>query len=446
MKYFNSIDYRMENLNKIFMLQTGICESSYPKKFLMGIIISLKKILNEKAYIIKNNSIVELSFSDVINNNGCISLCGINIEGTSLYETYINYETNSFFSNSTKKFLSIIQNMIKLSKLIKKKDGFYPSIFLNGIYIKEDGSITFIPIKIVDVINNYYDLNTKKIMNYCINRKNNNLKLDEDDFVLSLSKLIYLFFIKNENLKEEPIFNLRSFIEDIPSQFSDTIWNILHGKNINLQRFSSVILNSTHKKKLNCSYKIPLKKRKKIILFKYHLSNIISRRWKLILIILIGVLLIYFLLSDILKNRGIDYTKGLNQQQVVELYLKAVDNLDIDVIDYIFYKKAGKDIKKELSTLYVITKISGAYGNKIIKPFELGSKKISLNNGMVYGIKDIKIKKVSDNQKSIFLVNYKKIMSSGDKIEEYYVEEDIQLKKIKDHWYIIKSDRTIKEK
>jgi hypothetical protein len=157
-----------------------------------------------------------------------------------------------------------------------------------------------------------------------------------------------------------------------------------------------------------------------------------------------------YLLYDYLTNKNrVDYTAGLNAEQIVELYLYGVDTLEIDIVDSVFYKRAGKEVKNELSTLYVMVKFEQAFGNVLIGPEEIDEEDLSgttdkeLQGKKVYGLEDIEIQKIVNGDEPTFSAKYKKILSAGDEINVYSIVETLKLKQFKDRWYIIRSDREI---
>ena len=61
----------------------------------------------------------------------------------------------------------------------------------------------------------------------------------------------------------------------------------------------------------------------------------------------------------------------------------------------------------------------------------------------VYGVENVKIKKISDNESPVFLLSYIKVFGEKGNLDIYNYQEELKLKKIKDRWFIYNISRKI---
>jgi hypothetical protein len=189
---------------------------------------------------------------------------------------------------------------------------------------------------------------------------------------------------------------------------------------------------------------VPLMKKKAVVFFKTRLHSFLTRRWKLLLTIMILAGAGVYLLSDALSSRNrVDYTAGLSPRQVVDLYYRATNDLDLDVIDAVFYKRSGKKIRDELSSLYVMLKMETAFGKTLVHPEDIKVQGYQPERHSVFGILGLDLQQTGNDDHPIFHAQYRRVISSGEELYQYSVQETIYLEYLDDHWYITKSDRTI---
>ena len=443
----------MKKINNKPIFPTDICEDAVSKRTLISAITGLKRFLSEPIYTVTPDKVTDSYFSEIINFEGCLHLRGYSASGFSLYELYNEYKASSFFSESTRNFLYTILDIINASTRLQSYTGYFPPIFLNATYIdKEKKHITILPSKMVEFLSKYREVQEQRIMTYCIETSYKDFNIDEYLFTQSLGKLIYLFFSKNLEINRENIFDIRDFINDIPSVLSDTLWDLLHGKKLELQKFSNVIETALQGDKRDIYPSIPFKRKKNYLIFRYSLARFFVQHKKLIIVLLIIAGIASYLLFDFFTSKKeVDYTAGLDAEQVVELYFYGIENLDIDIIDAVFYRRAGKEIKNEVNTLFVMNRLDQAFGKKLVGPEELEEQntKEKIDNDYqsikVYGIKQLEIKKLKNDENPVFNANYEKYLGVGDDITVYSIEETIYLSQYDDHWYIIRADRIITE-
>ncbi|HEB30342.1 MAG TPA: hypothetical protein ENI15_05630 [Spirochaetes bacterium] len=436
------------------MYFTGIREIGSSKQTMISVISGLKTHLDEKIYTVTGPELSISTFNDVVNRDGGLYLSGPEIKGSSLYELYQDFQANTFLSGSVTKYFHIFRELIKAEEVLLSKTGLYHPLILNSIlYNTENNTFIFLPIKLIDFLNKYRDPDLQSILYFCFEHKPDMLTSDESVFSESLARLVYMHFIKMRkdkkgSLRPEPVFYLSDLIDDVPCFFSDVLWEVMRGKNTGLNRIVKLIDETLGGKYSEGQSGFPVWKKifrnSSLIIFFSSLSELFERRKKLIIlaIILTGIAA-YMFRGYLSENRKIDYTAGLNAGQVVELYYKAVNDLDLEIVDYVFYKRAGRKIKNELGSLYVILKMRQIYGQGPAVAEELNSGNDESQSEKTYYLKDFEISESGDNETSIFFVKYTKVLNTGEEITVYSIKETLYLKEYLDHWYIIEINRII---
>jgi hypothetical protein len=189
---------------------------------------------------------------------------------------------------------------------------------------------------------------------------------------------------------------------------------------------------------------VPLLKRPTVIRFRSGLLSFASRRWKLLALVVILIGVGAYLLSDILSSRNrADYTAGLSPRQVVELYYRAVHDLDLEIIDAVFYRRSGRRIRDELSTVYVMLRMETAFGKVLVQPEDIEVQGYQPERHSVFGIADLDLQQTRNGVGPVFHARYRRIISSGEELRVYHMEETIYLEYIDNRWYITESSRTV---
>jgi len=432
------------------MFHTGICENTVSKRTIISVITGLKNLLSERIYTVTQSSVKESSFSEVVNREGCIFLKDFEVHGASLFDLYKSFTSSNFFSEDTKHFLVVLHQIIKASELISSNTGSYPSLLLNSVFIDEEGgNIVFLPHKLIEFLNKYRDVEEQLILFYPLERPSGVSPSHQHDLTLSLARILYLFFSKNQKSKDSVILDISNFMNNTPRVLCDAIWKILYGKKFGLETFNKLIYSMIRKEKGNVREKIPLARKRKVALFKYSLKQFFIKKRTLLIIIVVLVTVLSYLFMDYFSHRKkIDYTIGLEPRQVVELYFQAVDTLDMDMLDSVFYKRTGREIKDEVSRIYVMSRLEQTVGTRIVKPEELEEEDLRNLSSQdqkikIYGIEDVEIQELSSGVNPIFHTKYKKYISAGEELSIYSLEETIYLKEYNDHWYIIRIERKI---
>jgi hypothetical protein len=434
------------------MYFTGIREKGSYKQTIISAISGLKTNLSEKIYSVTGSQISISTYSDVANVDGGLYLSGPDILGKSLFTLYQDFEAKSFFSVEIVKYFQIFKELINAEELLLKETGSYHPLLLNSImYYSENNTFTFLPKKLIDFLNKYQDVDLQSILYFCLDNKADNLISDKNIFLKSLAWLVYLHFLKmpkdtDNPVRRKPVFYLSDLINDVPCSFSDVLWDILHGKEDSPQRIINLFDETLDGRYPKQKLKVPVFKKifrnTTLIIFYNALKTLLWRRKKLIilLVVLIGISA-YIFRDYITGNRKIDHTAGLNAYQVVELYSKAVNDLELEVLDDLFYKRAGREIRNELSSLYVILKMSQIYGQGPADNETLNNENSASQKYGSYYLKDIEITRIQNDINPVFHLKYTKVLNTGDKNTVYSFKETIYLKEYRDHWYITEINR-----
>ena len=429
----------------------------------------IRSYIPSPVYTVAKNHVATEQFTDIVTERGCVYLSGCSVEGTSLYHAYRDFKASTFKDEETAAFFRTLLSIIDSSVQYREVTGTYPILLLNTVYISDSlSSITFLPHRLIDYLNTFCDDDMRQVIYYPAMKhqrtKDSEEKRDKNSqtvnltgeyqFSSTLSKLIYLFLTKNKRehaLKNgQSIYNSRVYfisteMSGVPHGIADTVWNIMHGKKIQLAELRNAIeAGLKSKTDPDRLYHVPFCRRRSIISFKAGMSSFFSRRWKLLLIVLILIGIGIYLISDaMLSSMRDDYTAGLEPEQVVELYYNAINTLDLNYLDAVYYKRSGKKVKDELSTVYVMLKMESAFGKTLVHPEYIEDMEFDPQVHTVFGIRDLDIEKIQNGTEPIFRARYKRVVSSGEKLHETVIEETIQLQFIDDHWYITNSERSI---
>jgi len=429
----------------------------------------IRSYIPSPVYTVTKDQLATEQFTDILTEGGCVYLSGCSVEGTSLYHMYCDFKAATFKDDETKTFFRTLLSIIDSSMQYREVTGSYPMLLLNTVYISDSLlSITFLSHRLIDYLNTFYDDDMRQVLYYpaVIHQKTKDSEEKsekivhtvnrtwEHQFTSILARLIYLFLTKNkrehafekgQSIYNSSIYYISTEMSGVPHGIADTVWHIMYGKKIQLAELRNAIetglKSTTDPDRLDY---VPFCRRRGIISFKAGMASFFNRRWKLLLIVLILIGIGIYLISDaMLTSRREDYTAGLEPKQVVELYYNAIDTLDLYYLDAVYYKRSGKKVKDELSTVYVMLKMESAFGKTLVQPEDIEGMEFDPQVHTVFGIRDLDVEKIQSGTEPIFRARYKRVVSSGEKLHETVMEETIQLQFIDDHWYITKSERSV---
>ncbi len=438
---------------------TGICEPLFSKRTIVTALTMLKAVVRKKGYTVSGSTVCVYAFDEVTTLNGCVCISGPAVRGKKLYDLYREFRPDSSFYGTYSAILKVVHTVMNAADAVRRSTGYYPPLLLNAIYYDEvSGAVTFVPFQVIDSINRHHGTQLQSILYSCCpatgipnaaveaskSLSPKDIYGTEQAFMWGMARMIYLFFtarISAQNGASD--IYLQNFIRDIPRPLADSVWNILRGRQSgSLKKAVDESIESAPA--AGAANRIPLFKREKTTFILNKTGHILKHRWKLIAIVLVCAGIGFYLVTDMISGRKRpDITAGLSPREVVELYYKATEDLNLDVIDSLFYKRAGKKIKDELSTLYVMLRMEQAFGEKLVKPGETIDRSKVPQGYKVFGIKDLKIENRGSPDNPVFFATYTRVLSSEGALYESKIEETIYLQKINDRWYITKSVRKI---
>jgi hypothetical protein len=459
------------------LYSTGICESTHAKRTIVSLITGLKRLLPSPVVTLRRGELNEHSFTEVVTENGCIHLKGYAVPGQSLYQLYQEKRPRLFYSQATRSFLRCVLAVIDAAVQYRNRYGGFPFLIMNGVYVTGDlGEVSFLPGAVVDHLNAYYDDALRQVVYYpCTERRTKRrqgppgeasdsgkyfgpgrLPVQEYTFTHTLARLLYFFFVGPEQKKirtgrESSTLYLITEIEDAPASIADLLWDILRGGEVPLERLRDTLetcLRETDETRngRRPTARVPFSKRRGVIHFKTGLYEWFGRRWRLLLVVCIVCAIGVYLLGDALNARNSqDHTAGLSAGQVVELYYEAVNDLNLEVIDSIFYRRSGKQVRDELSTVYVMLKMESAFGKNLVSPDDIGENGFQPEYHSVFGIDDLELELLENGSNPVYRASYVRVISSAEELHTNRMVETIHLKYIADHWYITKSERVIED-
>jgi hypothetical protein len=181
------------------------------------------------------------------------------------------------------------------------------------------------------------------------------------------------------------------------------------------------------------SAKVSFGKRHGFLDFKRSLGRFFVSRMKLLIggVVLCGIV-VYIAADLVQKGRSRDYNAGMSPRQVVEFYYKAMDRLDVEAVESLFFKKSGRGVVRELSTMYVMSRFDELYGRRT---GDAGSAFLEID--------DLKLEPYEDGGKPAFRARYKKVVNSSAKKAEYRIDEVLFLVSINGRWYIAKISQNV---
>ncbi len=451
------------------LLITEICEEEYSKQTIANIIFKLKPAIEKPIITVKDGKIYESKFSSITNSAGCIALEGGNISGVSLFNYFLEYKNSGLDSKKSEELLELLIEVSSAVQLVKREKNYFPKLYLNSVFIdRKTNSVSFIPVEIASTLHDYIKGEARIINGFCVDNLLAPESVSEDETVKSLVILLYLGYLlsykktestfkkKTVEIKAKPVYYLKTLNPGAPKNLADYLWRILKkGQKSTIEQLISILqmaisASKEYKYKEDLKReKIPFLRGKKWVDFSFNLKNTIYHRWKFLIIVSIIAGFFIYIVGDIIYRSTLSkITEGMSPEEVVQLYVKALKDLDVETINDIFYKRTGKQVFKEVSSLFVIKRMTQIYGFRWItsnqlKNMDIKNLKKIPKNANIYAILNVKVEKVSDKTQPVFRLTYKKILSNEDNIDIYEYSENLTLIKIKGRWYIGKFKRRL---
>jgi hypothetical protein len=435
---------------------TGVCEETHSKRVIVSALTGVKDFLGLPVFTVRNGSVERQAFDGAITVGGCLCLTGAVVEGVSLIRACA-LPVSGFSSETFSGFLLLLRPFLESAIVLRNQTGFLPRLFMNGIYFEAgSGAFTYLPKNLAEFLSAHLSDEERKTVFFVAGYRESQGSPQgsapvlpgerfpgENAFAESCARFIYLFFNGGGEGLGSPVYFLADRLPGFPSPLADLVWDAMHGRPVGLE---SLLQNLELPPSESASVsrgkpfgKVPLRKRKGYLSLRHALGIFFSSKWKLVVfILLLGGLLAYVLLDFAGKKGARDYSSGLAPRGVVELYYTAMNRLDLDVVQSLFYRRAGREAVNELSTLYVMSRLGQVYGGRY-RAAEGGE------TPSILSVEVLEIEQLSDGDRPVFHARYKKMINTGDKKTEYLIDETLSIGKIKDRWYIVDAERRIVE-
>ena len=443
----------MTNPQSNLFFNTGICEKNVSNRTYINLYKGLKNLIPAPAYLVTGNKVYKYEFRDVDTRQRCIILKGYLPKGISIFDLYNSISDYTEPVERVTVIFRIVNLLIKASKIFYAEFGHFPPLILNSIYIEENtNSICFISPEIIDLINSSREEEYKKLVEYCIKPEHKEKITNQDDLAVSICRLIYLFLSKNRYSTSAPEIDIRCFYKFLPRDISNIIWYGITKNKVSLDRLEQTVsktlnlLNSFKNKNKNIVYSNPpLIRRPFFSRSRHRIKTFISFRRGLLIVIILLVGFGVYLITDFIKSsKGIIDVTGLPPEKIVEIYIKAIDELDVEVLETLFYKRAGRKLINEVSTIYVVSRLGQIYSKKPPESPSMGEEVYNYRWDPVT-IENVSITRTQDSSQPVFKISYIKKIETETGVEKYSEIDTLHLAKIKNKWRIVKIERTIKE-
>ena len=438
------------------IFNTDICEPACSKRVFAGVLAGLKERLAEPVIKVAGKTLSSHRFTGVMNMDGCLFLAGVGVKGDSLLDScHPDFPRRNSVAE-TGDFLSLLRLLAAAAFVYKDFTGFFPRLLVNGCYVdRRDGSVLFFPQPLSEFLCTHLAEERKKVV-YFVSGGARREKIGNDaEFALSMARLTYLFFTGGRDLNGSPVYYLGECAPGMPKQMSDFVWAAMRGRKADLNALCGLLesVDGGH----HPPAKVSFGKRHGFLEFKRSLGRFFVSRIKLLIggIVLCGIV-VYIITDLVQKGRSRDYNAGMGPRQVVEFYYTAMDRLDVEAVESLFYKKSGRGVVRELSTMYVMSRFDELYGRR---PGNVGvaspgasevsgagavdSEGPSPGGSAFLEIDDLKLEPYEDGGKPAFRARYKKVVNSSEKKAEYRIDEVLFLVSINGRWYIAKISQNV---
>jgi hypothetical protein len=435
---------------------TGVCEGTHSKRIVVDALGGVKGFLGLPVYTVKRGVVELQAFDGAIAVDGCLRLTGAVVRGISLYDAF-RLPVPAFSSETFDGFRALFLPFLGSASVLKAQVGSLPRLFLNGVYVDpENGTFSYLPEDLSEFLSAYAPVDERNTILYVVGRREDTgprrgpdaaspggRSDGESAFAESCARLVYCSFAGGGEAPGPPVYFIADRVPGFPSPLAGLVWDTMHGKTAGLETLSRACapapVVSAASPSGEAFEKVPLRKRKGYLDLMHSLGNLLTSKWKLILLtLLFGGALVY-LLADIAGRKSpADRTSGLDPRGVVELYYTAMNQLDLDTLQSLFSRRAGHGVMNDLSALYVMSKLNQVYGGRY---GAAGGGGLS----SVFSIGDLRIDQISDGEKPAFHARYKKRINTGEKKTEVLIDETLFLGRVKDRWSILSVESRVAE-
>jgi hypothetical protein len=463
-KYFISTSPNMKN----HLFNTGICEATHSKRVIVNAFAGAKDFLGLAVLTVRGETLFRQVFDGAVTVDGCLCLTGADVGGVSLVEAYagaqigeepvrtrVLFEGKGPSDQVSVDFMTLFRSFVEAAIVVRNETGSLPRLFINGIFFDvEDGSFTYLPPALADYLSSYLSEGKRRSVFFVAggraaerpSRRAASALADERfpgecAFARSCARFAYRFFAGEGESDESPVYFLGDRAPGFPRPLADLVWDAMRDERVDLESFRKALELS--KQRLGTvtagkpSGRVPLGKRGRFISLKHSVGRLFSSKWRLALLIFVLGGVMAYVFFDFTPGKGTqDRVSDLSPRSMVELYYSAMNRLDLDLVQSLLRRRAGRKAMNELSTLYVMAKLGQVYGGKYQAAGGTGLSDI-------LSIQDLDIVQVADDVAPVFRARYKKTINTGDKKSEYLMGDTLLLQKLRDRWYIVNVESTI---
>jgi hypothetical protein len=446
---------------------TGICEETHSKRVIVNALAGAKKHLGLAVLAVKGRTLQRQAFDGAVTVDGCLCLTGAEVGGFPLLDagprtsvggdrarTLVSTAGPERPRETSIDFFSLLRAFLESAAVVRNLTGSLPRLFLNGVYayardaVDAGVSFTYLPPELAEFLASYLPEEKRRAVFWVAGGgfggntsrpgavSSSERFPGERAFALSCARFVYRSFSGGAEPDASPVYHLGDRAPGFPLPLADIVWKAMHDRPVDLESFTRAFdlsqRTSPPSSAAGSPGRVPLLKRRGFIRARHSLGVLFASKWKLILLLLLAGGVIAYLLVDLTTGNGArDGVSNLDPRGVTELYYSAMTRLDLDVVQSLLHRKAGRRTMNELSTLYVMSKLGQVYGGRYADSAKAAPFSI-------LSIRDMEMEQVAYGQAPVFRVRYKKTINGGDKKSEYLIEDALYLERIGDRWYIVK--------
>lgn len=415
-----------------FGIPTGIKESSFA-------LTQLTALRNKPGWLVKEERVQEWKITGFTRIK----------KETYLYGPFLNQGISllDLIALNSEEALPYIRELVSALLLLQKKGHPLFDLQLDTVFFPQEGGVFFLPPEVVKVLGNSQAIEKRIRVHGLINQPSLS---GEKRLSFSLGSLLYRIItgsfpftgedeeILHSKMKLLTILPPELLVPQIKPEVSEIVMHALgRGDNYKKttdyphlrlwqQELSSwirgTIFRQIDKARIKEAGRLKKIKEKKAA-DSYRRIVFWQRNWKTAALILGAVIIVSIFLSSILSNvLAPRKTKGFPPAQVVEAFYLSMNSLDHMLMQDCVIDKAGKAEIKEVTHLYVLSRVSQGYeGRSNIFPADewqrQGSPELTPPQS-VFGVTDLHLLRETEGTLPVFIVTYTKWLPAPQEEEQ----------------------------
>jgi hypothetical protein len=456
-----------------FGIPTGIKESSFA-------LTQLTALRNKPGWLVKEEKVEEWKITGFTRIKEEIYLYGPFLDqGRSLLDIIIL---------NAEEALPYIKKLVSALLLLPKRG--YPlfDLQLDTVFFPQGGGVFFLPPEVIKTLRNSQAIDKRLLVYDLINRPGLS---GEKRLSFSLGSLLYRIITGNfpftgedeeilhSKMKLLTILPPELSVPQIKPEVSDIVMNAL-GRGDNYKKMTDYPHLDLWQEKLsswirgNIFQQIDIARieeagrlkeiKEKKAAVSYSRKVFWQRNWKAAALILGAVIIVSIFLSSILSNvLAPRKTKGFPPARIVESFYLSMNSLDHMLMQDCVIDKAGKAEIKEVTHLYVLSRVSKGYeGQSSILPadeWQRQGRPELIPPQTVFGVTDLHLLQEAEGTLPVFTATYKKWLPAPQEEEQirepaaapaqratfaplcFEVKERLFLRNHRDDWVIFNIER-----